>query len=206
MKRTVLIVLSILMFAALMTACGGGAPAEPAAPAEVVEEAVVEPIATVAEATSAAPTTENTEDTPTEAPSTEAATPESDEAAPAPEEPAEADGSLVAGRPASGIDPESGLEINPPQVLPGVDYLIRGKLVSFNLTPQDAPEFLFESPDGTRYRIRPQPLPEITFEDGTKPAPHEYRQGQLAQATARLDDSGGVTTVMLSSDMVLLQE
>jgi hypothetical protein len=204
MKRIMWPLLLTMMLAVALAACGGGA-AEPAAPveeaAEVVEEAAEEAVEPVAEA----PPEEATE-----APADEAAEAPAEEPAEAPAEAAEEapaeEGAavLVAGLPASGIDADSGLEINPLEVQPGVDYIVRGELVNFALVPTDKPEFMIQSPDGTRYRVRSQPVEEIAFTDGSTLLPHEYKRGMLAQATARLMESATATSVMLSTDLVLL--
>ena len=202
MKRSLWLLVLALMVVAL-AACGGGAaapePQSSAPAAEVVEEsapaeaeAVVEEAPVVEEPAAEEPTAMPVEET-------TAAEPAADEAAEAPAE--EAAGSDLA---MSGTDPDTGLEINPPQPIPGVDYIVRGNLVSFNLTPQDSPEFLVESPDGVRYRIQSQPVPDIFLDDGTQLKPHEYQRGMMAQATARLQESATATSVMLSENLTLL--
>jgi hypothetical protein len=121
-------------------------------------------------------------------------------------QPAADDPNLVAGLPSSGIDPETNLEINPTQIVPGVDFIVRGRLVSFNLTPQDSPEFLVESPAGTRYRVQSQPVSEIAFADGTVLLPHQYQRGMIGQATVRQEEGAGVTTVVTTENFTLLAE
>jgi hypothetical protein len=122
------------------------------------------------------------------------------------EEPPAASSDLIAGLPASGTDPDTGLEINPAQIVPGVDFIVRGELVSFNLTPQDSPEFLLEAPSGTRYRVQSQPTSEIAFTDGSVLLPHQYQRGLLGQATVRQEEGAGVTTVVMTDNFVLLVE
>jgi hypothetical protein len=119
-------------------------------------------------------------------------------------EPAADDANQIAGRPTSGIDPDTGLEINPSQIVPGVDFIVRGTMISFNMTPQTNPEFLIEAPDGTRYRVQSQPVPEIAFEDGTVLLAHQYQRGMFAQATVRQEEGSGVTSVVTSDDLTLL--
>lgn len=116
------------------------------------------------------------------------------------------DPNLVAGLPSSGLDPDTGLEINPTQIVPGVDFIIRGRMISFNLTPQERPEFLIESPAGIRYRVQSQPVPEIAFADGTVLLAHEYQRGLHAQATVRQEEGSGVTSVVISENLILLSE
>jgi hypothetical protein len=153
---------------------------------------------------------------PTEAPAEEAAAsePAGDEAAAEAEAPAEdeagtggeatGDIAMIAERPASGIDPDTNLEINPPAVVPGVDFIVRGEIVNANLTPQESPEFVVLSPSGTRFRIRSQPVPDIAYEDGTIPALHEFQRGVLVQATVRQDEGAGATITVHSTDLTLL--
>lgn len=210
MKRSLWLLVLALLLATMLAACGGGNATQPQAneAATVVEDAApVEAEPTVAEEPAAEvmeePTAEAVEE-PTEAGAEPTAVEPATEE-PAAEEPAvEAD--AAGGLMMSGIDPDSGLEINPAQAVPGVDYILRGKLVSFNLTPQDKPEFLIESPDGVRYRIQPQPVPEIFLDDGSQLKPHEYKRGMWAQATARLEESVTATSVMLSDNLTLLAD
>lgn len=197
--------LIVLTLSLVLAACGGGsatAPAEPAAEAgEAVEEAVQEVEAAAEEVVEMAaeePAEEAAEAPTVEAPAVEE--PVVEEAAPSDE----ASGDSIAGLPASGIDPETGLEINPAQVQPGIDYIVRGELVNFSLIPTDSPEFLVESPAGVRYRIQSQALEEIAYTDGSVLEPHQYKRGMPAQATARLMESATATSIMLSSDLVLL--
>jgi hypothetical protein len=203
MKKSLWLLVLALMVIAL-AACGGGAAApEPQADAPVAE--VIEDTAptdadpevaeapAVEEPAAAEPTAEPVEET-------TAAEPAADEPAEAPAEEAVAGSGMAM----SGIDPDTGLEINPPQPVSGVDYIVRGELVSFNLTPQDSPEFLVESPDGVRYRIQSQPVPDIFLDDGTQLKPHEYQRGMMAQATARLQESATATSVMLSENLTIL--
>lgn len=193
--------LTLLILALSGVACGGGG-----APAEVaVEEASAAQTAEESDAAPAAPT-----DAPAEA--GEAA---GDEAAAEAEAPAEGEaasgdaaeadgGATVAGRPAGGIDPDTNLEINPPAVVPGVDFIVRGEIVNANLTPQESPEFVILSPSGTRFRIRSQAVSDIAYEDGTVPALHEFQRGVLVQATVRQDEGAGATITVHSDDLTLL--
>lgn len=197
MKKIVWITLLLLALTGTLVACGGSevpaeavdtseVPAVSAAEEEAVEEAAPVEGAAVEEA----------------APVEEAAV---EEAAPV-EEPTEASGDMVAGRPASGTDPDTGLEINPPTVVPGVDFIVRGEIVNANLTPQDSPEFVVLSPSGTRFRIRSQHVNEILYDDGTKPALHEFQRGVLIQATVRQEEDAGATITVHSSDFTLLRD
>ncbi len=203
MKKSLWLLVIALILAATLVACGGSdaptgsAPVEAAA--EVVEDVAESPaeVVVVEEAVE-----EAAADMPEEPPATEE--PMEEVAAEADAASAEVD--ATDGMQMSGVDPDTGLEINPVQIAPGIDYIIRGRLISFNLTPQDSPEFLIETPDGARFRIKSQPAPDIYFDDGTQLLPHEYRRGILAQATAQLEESARATSVMLSPNFTLLVE
>jgi hypothetical protein len=193
MKKTLWLSLLLLALIASLVACGGGAPAEPAVQEEASTESAPpeEEAAEVVEETAA----------PAEGEEVAAEEPAAEEAAPA--EGAEAGGDMVAGLPASGTDPDTGLEINPPEVVPGVEFIVRGEIVNANLTPQDSPEFVVLSPSGTRYRIRSQHVNEITYEDGSKPALHEFQRGMLVQATVIQEEDAGATITVHSNDFTL---
>lgn len=196
-------IIMVLMLAFLLVGCGGGgAASEPEAagtggqvPAESAAEEAEEPAAAAEEA-----------EEPAAAEVNDAAAAETDEDSAAAEEAetAAGDPSLIAGMPTSGVDPDSGLEINPPTIVPGVDFIVRGTVISFNLTPQESPEFLIESPAGVRYRVSSQPVPEISFEDGTVLLPHQYQRGVFAQATVRQEEGSGVTSVVTTDNLMLL--
>lgn len=201
MKKLLWIALLLLALTATLAACGGGsgeAPAQPAAGNEAPAGNDSGTVATAVPAEGNAPAAEEEN-----APAAAEDTPPAQEASVG--SPAES-GDMVAGRPASGTDPDTGLEINPDSVVPGVDFIVRGALVNSNLTPQDKPEFLVQAPSGTRYRIHPQPVPQISYEDGTQPAPHEYRRGMLVQATVRQEEDAGATIVVTSTDLTLLRD
>jgi hypothetical protein len=59
------------------------------------------------------------------------------------------------------------------------------------------------SPSGTRYRIRSQHVNEITYDDGTKPALHEFQRGMLVQATVMQEEDAGATITVHSTDFTL---
>jgi hypothetical protein len=119
---------------------------------------------------------------------------------------AEAAGDMIASRPASGTDPETGIEINPDTFGPGDEFIVRGTIISMNLTPTVSPEFLIEAPSGRKYRIRSQDLAETYFDDGAQLRPHEYRQGILAEATVSLPSDAGPADILLTDDLTLLRE
>ena len=183
----------LLLSVLALAACGGQGAPEPAAEVETAA-------GTAPAEEEAAPAEEDA--APAEEPAAEETTAEGASA----DTEAAAVGDMIAGRPASGTDPDTGLEINPDTITPGADFIVRGELVNHNLTPIESPEFMVIAPSGVRYRIRSQPVPDIFFEDGTQPAPHEYKRGMLIQATVRQEENAGATTVVDSSDLVLLQE
>ncbi len=189
----------------LLAACGGG-NAEPAAPTasnntssspttEVVDNAEAEEAVAPVEEATAEESAEAVEDAPEEA-SEEAASEVVVEAAPA---------SPFGDRPMSGIDPETGLVINPDSVNPGDTFIVRGEIISMNLTPITAPEFLILSPDGFRFRLRSQSLNDTFYEDGDQLQPFQYRNGMLAQATATLAANATRSDIPTSTDLVLIK-
>lgn len=205
MKRILWITLLLCTLTGALVACGGSA--EPSAqPAEADEVPAVEAGEQVAVEDAPAPADE-------EAPVEEAApdeeeAPATEEAAAeeAPVDVADEGGDMIAGRPASGTDPDTGLEINPPTVVPGVDFIVRGEIINANLTPQESPEFVILSPSGTRFRIRSQAVPDISYEDGTQPALHEFQRGVFVQATVRQEEDAGATITVHSTDLTLLHD
>ncbi|MCP5099383.1 MAG: hypothetical protein GY943_27835 [Chloroflexi bacterium] len=73
-----------------------------------------------------------------------------------------------------------------------------------NLTPVTSPEFLIETPDGNKFRIRTQPLEDTFFIDDTQWQPYEYQLGVGAQATVTLDASASLSDVAISEDLTLI--
>lgn len=204
MKRILWIALLMFILTGMLAACGGSAEAPPE-PAEASEV----PAASAAdETTSEEPASD--EVAPAEETTEEEAAPATEEEAPAAQEGSAeevvASGDMVAGRPASGIDPDTGLEINPPAVIPGVEFIVRGEIVNASLTPQESPEFVILAPSGTRYRIFAQNVNDISYEDGTKPALHEFGRGMMVQATVRQDENAGATIAVNSTDFTLLHD
>lgn len=207
MKRFLVLLAVALLAVSGLAACGGGAAAPAPEPAAVVEEAAdapaEEPADTSApvEEPAVAPTEVPVEEAaPTDAPADAAAPTEAPAEAAAPDAAASPYGDLLL----TGTDPETGLEINPATTAPGTDYVIRGKISSFNLIPQESPEFLIEGPNGVRYRVQTQAVPNIFLADGTQLAPHQIVRGLPIQATARLTESTRATSVMISENFVIL--
>ena len=206
MKRLAWMIFLILALSGGLVACGGGGTettVEPAVDETTTDTTAAEPAAD--EAAEPAEETAATEETAAEAepPAEEAAAAEG-AAEEAPVEGEAAGGDLIAGRPASGTDPDTGLEINPAAVVPGVDFIVRGEIVNANLAPQETPEFVVLAPSGTRFRIRSQHVKEIFYDDGTQPALHEFQRGVLLQATVRQEEDAGATITVNSTDLTLL--
>ena len=108
-------------------------------------------------------------------------------------------------RPMSGTDPDTGLVVNPDSVNPGDTFIVRGEIISMNLTPTTAPEFLVQSPEGLKFRIRSQDLAETFYEDGDQLQPFQYQLGILAQATATLPADAGPSDIPVSDDFTLVK-
>lgn len=205
MKKIFAMVPLLLIGMLILAACGGGAAAPAPEPAVEQVQAAAEDAAPVVEdepAEEESADSEAVEEVEEAAEDTSAESGEAETTEESVEEAPVENG--IGGRPVTGFDAATGLEINPIDIVPGVDFIVIGSLISFNLTPQESPEFMLQSPDGTRYRIQSQPVPEIFAEDGSQLAPHEYKRGMFATATVRLDESGGVTSVVLSDDFMLL--
>lgn len=198
----------------LLASCGGSGEAEPDVPAadnsssssteseatEADEEETTAPETTEEDATEASEEPAAEESSETEA----AVEASSEEAAPAEE--AAAPASPFGDRPMTGTDPETSLPVNPDSVSPGDTFIIRGEIISMNLTPTTSPEFLIQAPDGLKFRIRSQDLAETFYEDGDQLQPFQYRNGLLAQATAMLAADAGLSDIPTSTDLVLIKE
>ena len=218
-KKMVLLWIVALL---LLVACGGS-EAEPAAPA--TDNNTSTSSTTETEEESADPTEEPSEEEMAEEEEEmeEDATEESDEA----EETDEADeateedtseeaaeevveeaasDSPFGDRLMSGVDPETGLAINPEIVNPGDTFIVRGEIISMNLTPTTSPEFLIQSPDGLKFRLRSQDLAETFFEDGDQLQAFQYQLGLLAQATATLAADASPSDIPTSTDLVLVKD
>jgi hypothetical protein len=197
----------------LLTSCGGGA-AETEVPAtddtsssattsEAAETEAEEP--TTVETTEEEATEASEEPAAEESSETEASVEEASEEA-APAEEAAAPDSPFGDRPMTGTDTETGLPVNPESVNPGDTFIVRGEIISMNLTPTTSPEFLIQSPDGLKFRLRSQDLAETFYEDGDQLQPFQYRNGILAQATATLAADASLSDIPTSTDLVLIKE
>jgi hypothetical protein len=109
-------------------------------------------------------------------------------------------------RPITGTDPDTGLPVNPESIRPGDTFIVRGEIISMNLTPTTSPEFLIQSPDGLKFRLRSQDLAETFFEDGDQLQAFQYQNGLLAQATATLAADASPSDIPTSTDLVLIKE
>ncbi len=98
------------------------------------------------------------------------------------------------------VDPETGLLINP-LTDPGGQFIVEGPLVSLNLTPQTAPEFVVRIAPEKTYRIRSQSLADTFFEDGEAVTPNNIRQGMVVRATIEFDPE---LTIYRSDNLVFL--
>lgn len=217
MKKVHLFTL-LLLTLILIAACGGG---EPAVETEEVETAVEETITEAEPTEEPVEEMEETEEAEVEAEEAEAE--EMEESEEEMEEEAEAEEEMVEEEPTeepmeeetavgfgsismSGTDPDTGLAINPETFGPGDTFIVRGTIISMNLTPVTSPEFLIESPAGTRYRIKSQPLADTFFIDGSQWEPFEYRQGVGAMATIMFGASLEPSDIPTVDDLVLVMQ
>ncbi|MAT98175.1 MAG: hypothetical protein CL608_13605 [Anaerolineaceae bacterium] len=218
-KKAVLLWIIAFIF---LVACGGGGDAEPDTPAsdnDTSSSTTTETTETVEEDSAPADSEEMAEE-PTEEsePTDEAESMEEDmDEEPAAEEPAEepaeetaeepaASDSPFGDRPMSGTDPETGLPVNPESVNPGDTFIVRGEIISMNLTPTTSPEFLIQSPDGINFRLRSQDLADTYYEDGDQLQAFQYQNGLLAQATATLAADASPSDIPTSTDLVLVKD
>lgn len=224
MKRTAVLLMIVALM--LLAACGGSSASESPASndsstdsaastdsgeTETMEEP--EPAAEEETPTEAAAEEEPAmEEEPTEEPAAESdpeaeaeAAPTAEEEPAAEEEMAEEEGPAGFGDlPLSGTDPDTGLEINPEVVNPGDTFLVRGTVISMNLTPVTEPEFLIEAPNGKKYRMRTQPLADMFFVDGSQWQPFEYQLGVGAQGTVSLASDASLSDVATTEDLMLV--
>jgi hypothetical protein len=97
--------------------------------------------------------------------------------------------------------------VNPEEIPRGQPFIVRGEILTMNLTPQTEPEFVVQSPAGRNFRLRAQPLVQIFYEDGTTQlAPYELRIGMKAEATVTLAADAGPVDLPVSNDFTLLSD
>ena len=213
-KKAVLLWMIAFIF---LVACGGGGDTEPDTPAsdnntssstttETTETTAEDSVSTDSEEMAEEPSEESTA-------ADEAAPTEAADQEPASEEPAEetaaepaAPASPFGDRPMTGTDPETGLTVNPDSVNPGDTFIVRGEIISMNLTPTTSPEFLIQSPDGLKFRLRSQDLADTYYEDGDQLKAFQYQNGLLAQATATLAADASPSDIPTSADLVLIKD
>ena len=205
-KKAVLLWIIAFIF---LVACGGGSDPEPDAPASD-NDTSSSVITETAETTETMEDDNGAEDAdPTEegepAEETEPMEEETEED-PASEEPAEetaeestASDSPFGDRPMTGTDPETGLPVNPETVRPGDTFIVRGEIISMNLTPTT-------SPDGLKFRLRSQDLADTYYEDGDQLQAFQYQNGLLAQATATLAADASPSDIPTTTDLVLVKD
>ncbi len=217
MKR-ITFLLVLLSLGLLFVACGGSSGETEPAPAdngsteettsteEIEEEEPVAEEAPPEEETAADESEEMEEASPEEetaADESEEMEEESAEEASSEEEAAPAD-SGYGDLPLSGTDPDTGLTINPPSISPGESILIRGEIISMNLTPTTSPEFLIQLEDGTKYRFRSQDLADTYFLDGSQIKAFEYKIGMLGQAVITLASDAGPSDLATTENLTLI--
>ena len=212
MKKTLIIILTVTLL--LLVACGGSAEEKPEATpsnnditsSETEEVEEVEEIEETAVEEAAEELEEEMEEETTaeETEAEEESEPEESAEEPTEEVEEEAVPTGFGDLPMSGIDPDTGLEINPEAVNPGDTFIVRGTIISMNLTPITSPEFLIQAPNERKYRIRTQTLDDTYFMDGSQWKPFEYQIGVGGQATVTLDASASPSDVPISDDLVLV--
>jgi len=199
MKKKVLPIWIVALL--LLAACGGGSEPEAAAP---TAESDTSPSPTAEPADNADNADEEDMEEDTTEPSDEVM---EEETADTTEETAEeaAPASPFGDRPLSGTDPDTGLIVNPDSVNPGDTFIVRGEIISMNLTPTTSPEFLILSPGGSKFRLRSQDLADTYFEDGEQLLGYQYQSGILAQATVTLAPDAGSSDIPTSADLILVK-
>lgn len=104
-------------------------------------------------------------------------------------------------------DEATGLPLNP-ETIPEGDFVVEGTISSMNLTPQTSPEFVLSSPSGRTYRVRTQPLPAITYDDGETVGVANFVQGMQVRAVISQIEGGaetGNTRQFVTEDLVIIR-
>lgn len=104
------------------------------------------------------------------------------------------------------IDEATGLELNP-VVIPEGEFVVQGTITAVNLIPQDEPLIKVTTENGQLYQIRTQPVPQITYDDGTVARPVDIKNGLTVRATVQQSDVGGLggEPVLASTDFTILR-
>lgn len=104
------------------------------------------------------------------------------------------------------IDEASGLELNP-EVIPDGDFVVQGDITAVNLIPQDEPLIKIVTENGQNYQIRSQPVPQITYEDGSTIPALDIKIGLAVRATVQQAETGGLggEPVLISSNLTILR-
>ena len=102
-------------------------------------------------------------------------------------------------------DLETDLLVNP-EVVPDGEFVVQGTITSASLIPQDEPLIKIMTENGQIFQIRCQPVPQITYEDGTVVPPLEIKNGQQIRATVVQGEAGGLggDPVLVSSNLTIL--
>ncbi len=208
MKRLTLLTV-LISLGLLLVACGGSSGESDTTTAEenVLEEATTEEEVVAEEpeeevASEEESAAEEMEDTAEETVVEETDPPAEEEMDS--EEMADSPASGFGDLPLTGTDSETGLVINPPKVNPGETALVRGTIISMNLTPTTSPEFLVQIEDGTKYRFRSQDLDDTFFLDGSQLKPYEYKIGMLGQAVITLAADAGPSDLATSDNLTFI--
>ncbi|MBK8903278.1 MAG: hypothetical protein IPM53_18995 [Anaerolineaceae bacterium] len=103
------------------------------------------------------------------------------------------------------IDEATGLELNP-VVIPDGAFVVQGTITAVNLIPQDEPLIKVMAENGQLYQIRAQPVPQITYEDGTVARPVDIKNGLEVRATVQQSEAGGLggEPVLASTNFTIL--
>lgn len=104
------------------------------------------------------------------------------------------------------LDEATGLELNP-IVIPEGEFVVQGTITAVNLIPQDEPLIKVMTESGQIYQIRTQPVPQITYDDGTVARPVDIKNGLAVRATVQQSDVGGLggEPVLASTNFTILR-
>ena len=102
------------------------------------------------------------------------------------------------------IDEATGLELNP-AVIPEGEFVVQGMITAVTLNPNE-PLIKVMTENGQLYQIRSQPVPQITYEDGTPVRPVDIKNGLQIRATVIQGEAGalGGEPMLVSTNLTLL--